>query len=87
MKAARRALLKPLLPGVACTLTLPAAPVLGAQAWQDSFTGGEVMVKTLKQVLDQGAAWQPKAVEVPAVVVTKDTVDQFVKDHPDAVGN
>jgi ribose transport system substrate-binding protein len=58
-----------------------------ATAWQDSFTEGEVMVKTLKQVLDQGAAWQPKAVEVPAVVVTKDTVDQFVKDHPDAVGN
>ena len=58
-----------------------------ATAWQDSFTEGQVMVKTLKQVLDQGAAWQPKAVEVPAVVVTKDTVDQFVKDHPDAVGN
>ena len=52
-----------------------------------SFTEGQVMVKTLKQVLDQGAAWQPKAVEVPAVVVTKDSVDQFVKDHPDAVGN
>ena len=44
-----------------------------ATAWQDSFTEGEVMVKTLKQVLDQGAAWQPKAVEVPAVVVTKDS--------------
>ena len=57
-----------------------------ATAWQDSFTEGQVMVKTLKEVLDQGASWQPKAVEVPAVVVTKTTVDQFVKDHPDAVG-
>ena len=33
-----------------------------------------------------GGAWQPKAVEVPAVVVTKDTVEQFLKEHPDAIG-
>jgi ribose transport system substrate-binding protein len=58
-----------------------------ATAWQDSFTEGEVMVKTIKQAVEQGSAWQPKAVEVPAVLVTKATVDQFVKDHPDAVGN
>jgi ribose transport system substrate-binding protein len=58
-----------------------------ATAWQDSFTEGEVMVKTIKQAIEQGSAWQPEAVEVPAVVVTKDSVEQFLKDHPDAVGN
>jgi ribose transport system substrate-binding protein len=58
-----------------------------ATAWQDSFTEGEVMVKTIKQAVEQGSAWQPKAVEVPAVVVTKASVEQFLKDHPDAVGN
>ena len=33
-----------------------------------------------------GASWQPKAVEVPAVLVTKDTVEAFLKEHPDAIG-
>jgi ribose transport system substrate-binding protein len=58
-----------------------------ATAWQDSFTEGEVMVKTIKAAVEQGSSWQPKSVEVPAVVVTKSSVDQFLKDHPDAVGN
>jgi len=56
-----------------------------ATAWQDSFTEGYNMVKMLKEIKDAGANWQPKAVEVPAVLVTKDTVEGFLKDHPDAI--
>jgi ribose transport system substrate-binding protein len=56
-----------------------------ATAWQDSFTEGYNMVKMLKEIKDAGASWQPKAVEVPAVLVTKDTVDGFLKEHPDAI--
>lgn len=56
-----------------------------ATAWQDSFTEGYNMVKMLKEIKDAGASWQPKAVEVPAVLVTKDTVDGFLKEHPDAL--
>ncbi len=57
-----------------------------ATAWQDSFTEGYNMVGIIDEAIKAGDAWQPKAVEVPAVVVTKDTVDQFLKDHPDAIG-
>jgi ribose transport system substrate-binding protein len=56
-----------------------------ATAWQDSFTEGYNMVKMLKEIRDAGANWQPKAVEVPAVLVTKDTVEAFLTEHPDAI--
>ena len=35
-------------------------------------------------LLAAGAQWQPKAVEVPAVLITKDTVEAFLKEHPEA---
>jgi ribose transport system substrate-binding protein len=57
-----------------------------ATAWQDSFTEGYNMLGIIDEAIKAGSAWQPKAVEVPAVVVTKDTVEQFIKDHPDAIG-
>jgi ribose transport system substrate-binding protein len=56
-----------------------------ATAWQDSYTEGYNMIKMLPDILKAGAGWQPKAAEVPAVLVTKDTVEQFVKEHPDAI--
>ncbi|KAB0678516.1 sugar ABC transporter substrate-binding protein [Aureimonas leprariae] len=58
---------------------------MDATAWQDSFTEGYNMVKMLKDVADAGGNWQPKAAEVPAVLVTHDNVEQFLKDHPEAV--
>jgi len=39
----------------------------------------------LDEIVKAGDGWKPKAAEVPAVVVTKDSVEQFVKDHPDAL--
>jgi ribose transport system substrate-binding protein len=56
-----------------------------ATAWQDSFTEGYNMVKMLDEIKKAGAGWQPKAAEVPAVVVTRASVEQFLKDHPDAI--
>lgn len=55
-----------------------------ATAWQDSFTEGQRLVETIDAAMQAGSAWQPKAVEVPAVVVTKDTVDAFLAEHPEA---
>jgi ribose transport system substrate-binding protein len=43
------------------------------------------MVKLLPEIVKAGADWQPKAVEVPAVLVTKDNIDKFIADHPDAI--
>lgn len=57
-----------------------------ATAWQDSFTEGYDMLGIIEEAMKAGAGWQPKAVEVPAVVVTRDTVEAFLKDHPDAIG-
>jgi ribose transport system substrate-binding protein len=56
-----------------------------ATAWEDSYTEGYNMVKLLADIKKAGADWKPKAVEVPAVLITKDTVTDFLKQHPDAV--
>lgn len=58
---------------------------MDATAWQDSYTEGYNMVKLLPQIIDAGDSWEPKAIEVPAILVTKDNVEQFLKDHPDAI--
>ena len=39
-----------------------------ATAWQDSYTEGYNMIKMLPDIQKAGAGWQPKAVEVPAVL-------------------
>jgi ribose transport system substrate-binding protein len=57
-----------------------------ATAWEDSYTEGYQMVKLLKTIKAAGANWTPKAVEVPAVLITRANVAQFIKDHPTAVG-
>ena len=56
-----------------------------ATAWQDSTTEGYNMVKMLADIKAAGASWTPKAAEVPAVLVTKDTVAAFTAEHPDAL--
>ena len=56
-----------------------------ATAWQDSFTEGYNMVKMLEEIKTAGSSWEPKAAEVPAVLVTKETVDAFLAEHPDAI--
>ena len=56
-----------------------------ATAWQDSYTEGYNMIKLLPDIRKAGADWTPKAVEVPAVLVTKDTIDDFIAKHPDAM--
>ena len=56
-----------------------------ATAWQDSFSEGYNMVKMLDEIKKAGAAWEPKAAEVPAVLVTSDTVADFTAKHPEAL--
>ena len=43
------------------------------------------MVGIIAAAIDAGDGWQPKAVEVPPVVVTGGNVEQFLEDHPDAL--
>jgi ribose transport system substrate-binding protein len=56
-----------------------------ATAWQDSATEGVKLVDTLDEAIKAGKSWEAKAVEVPAVVITKANVEDFVKQHPESV--
>jgi ribose transport system substrate-binding protein len=58
-----------------------------ATAWAAVEEEGRVMVQTINEAMKAGSSWTPKAVEVPVVVVNAQTIDQFLKDHPDADGS
>jgi ribose transport system substrate-binding protein len=59
---------------------------MDATAWQDSYTEGYEMVKLLEEIIAAGDAWGPKAVEVPAVLVTAENIEDFIAQHPEALG-
>ena len=55
-----------------------------ATAWQDSYTEGYQMVQMLDEIA-QSDTWEPKAAEVPAVLITQDDVEEFLAEHPEAI--
>lgn len=57
-----------------------------ATAWAPVEEEGRVMVETLKAAIEAGDSWKPKAVEVPVVVVNAESIDAFLKEHPEADG-
>ena len=59
--------------------------LMTATAWQDSYTEGSNMIKLLPEIVKAGAGWAPKAVEVPAVLVSSENIDKFLADHPAAL--
>jgi ribose transport system substrate-binding protein len=59
--------------------------LMTATAWQDSYTEGSNMIKLLPEIVKAGAGWAPKAVEVPAVLVSSANIDKFLADHPAAL--
>jgi ribose transport system substrate-binding protein len=59
--------------------------LMTATAWQDSYTEGSNMIKLLPEIVKAGAGWTPKAVEVPAVLVSSENIDKFLADHPAAL--
>ena len=59
---------------------------MDATAWQDSYTEGFNMVKLLEEIVAAGDSWEPKAVEVPAVLVNAGNIENFIAEHPEALG-
>lgn len=59
---------------------------MDATAWQDSYTEGRNMVALLGEIIEAGDAWEPRAEEVPAVLVNAETVEAFIAEHPEAIG-
>ena len=56
-----------------------------ATAWQDTAREGVTVVDVLDDAIKAGKDWKSKTVDVPAVVVTKETVEAFVKEHPESL--
>ena len=57
-----------------------------ATSWANAEEEGRSMVRTLNEAIAAGDEWEAKAVEVPVVVVNQATVEEFVKEHPEAAG-
>jgi len=58
-----------------------------ATAWQNSFEEGKVMVQKFEEAIAAGDSWEPASAEVPAVVIDASSVEQFIADHPESIGN
>lgn len=57
-----------------------------ATAWAPVEIEGRVMVETLKKAMENKDTWEPKAVEVPVIVVNAQTIDDFLAEYPEADG-
>ncbi len=57
---------------------------LTATVWEDGAKEGATMFETTLEAVDAGSSWQQKTVDVPGVLVTSDTIDKFLSEHPDA---
>jgi ribose transport system substrate-binding protein len=53
--------------------------------YEDAGAEGKTLFKTVREAIDAGKSWTAKTVDVPGIVVTKENIDSFLKDHPDAL--
>jgi len=56
-----------------------------ASEWFDWVGTGRDAVDLIAEVRAAGSSWQPKTLESVHTVVDKSTIEQFLKDHPDAL--
>ncbi len=62
------------------------AGTLTATVYEDSTKEGELMFTTTSQARAAGSSWQPKNIDVPGTLVTKDTIAALLTAHPNALG-
>jgi ribose transport system substrate-binding protein len=53
-----------------------------ATTWQPAYEEGKQVFKAILDAEAAGAAWTPKLIAIPGVVVNSSNVDQFLKEHP-----
>jgi ribose transport system substrate-binding protein len=58
-----------------------------ATSWQDSYAEGKKVVETFKEIGEAGGEWTPVAAEIPPVLITADTVEGFIAEHPESIEN
>ncbi len=59
---------------------------LTATVYEDGTLEGRTMFEVTLEAIDAGDSWEPKVVDVPGVLVTKDNVEDFLATHPEALG-
>jgi ribose transport system substrate-binding protein len=52
-----------------------------ATLWLDLKSAGKVLVDSISQIRTAGSSWKPRSVIPSYVIVTKDNVDSFMKQH------
>lgn len=58
---------------------------LTATVFEDGTTEGKTMFEQTLKAIEAGSSWKQTTIDVPGILVTAGTVEQFVKDHPDAL--
>lgn len=58
---------------------------LTATVFEDGTTEGQIMFDTTLEAIEAGSNWEQKTVDVPGILVTGDSVEEFLKTHPDAL--
>lgn len=58
---------------------------LTATVWQPAYEEGKQVFQAILDAKKAGDSWQPKDIQIPGVVVTKDNVDKFMAEHPDGM--
>ena len=58
---------------------------LTATVYEDGAGEGKTMFDTTLEAIAAGKSWKQKTINVDGILVTADTVDAFVKDHPEAL--
>ena len=53
-----------------------------ATAYEDGMAEGRAMFETTLEAIEAGDDWTPKTVDVEGSLVSKDTLEQFLADHP-----
>lgn len=54
--------------------------------WQDGYTEGQELFTAAAESIEAGDSWEQKTIDVPGVLVTSETIDDFLAEHPDALG-
>jgi ribose transport system substrate-binding protein len=58
---------------------------LTATVYEDGAAEGKTMFEQTLKAIEAGSSWKQATIDVPGILVTADTVAQFVKDHPEAL--
>ena len=57
-----------------------------ATIWEDSYMEGYSLAQEYETIVEEGDAYEKGYKEYPGVLITAETVDEFMEEHPEAIG-